>query len=444
MALDTTQEFNSKSAPGWWRLDNAAKIYPAIRTSRWSSVYRVSLELKEDIDPEILYKALRQTLQRMPTFAVRMRAGVFWYYFEPNKKPPLLYQDVQYPCAHIDAAKNNGYLFKVRYYRSRIALEVFHSLADGTGGMVFLKTLTAQYLRLRYNIKIPCTDGVLDINESAEAEETEDAYKRYVNLGKTRSRVESRAYQVKGAKEPEGVLHVITGRLPAEALIRQAKQYGATVTEYLTAVYMYAVYQQQCELPRKRYAPVKISVPVNMRRFFPSQTVRNFSLFVNPEIDPNAGSYTFEEIVQQVHNFLQLEVNAKALNAQMAANVRSEKNLFVRVLPLCIKRAALSAYYHFAGETRFSGTLSNMGVIRLPEAMAPYVERASFILGRSKVNSNACAVATLGNSVYITFSRSIEEAQIERSFFTFLIRSGVPVCIRSNGQEQADEFESKD
>ena len=145
----------------WYRLDNAAKLYPSIKTSRWSSVYRLSVSLTEPIDKALLERAADIALKRTRAFSLSIKRGLFWFYFEQNSSAPEIYEDVLYPCSNIQPRLNNGLLFKLRYYQNRIALEVFHSLSDGSGGMSFLKTVTAQYLELKYNIKIPAQYGVL-------------------------------------------------------------------------------------------------------------------------------------------------------------------------------------------------------------------------------------------------------------------------------------------
>ncbi|MBS1413277.1 MAG: hypothetical protein HPZ00_08215 [Christensenellaceae bacterium] len=423
----------------WYRLDNAAKLYPSIKTSRWSSVYRLSISLAEPVDKNLLEQAAAIAVKRTPAFNLRIKRGLFWFYFEQNGNEPIIYEDVLYPCANIQPRLNNGFLFKLRYYQNRIALEVFHSLADGSGGMSFLKTVTAQYLELKYNIKIPACCGVLDANAPPDAEEMEDAYKKYANLSRRRSRKEDAAFQCGGEALPAGCLNIITAHMPLEALINQAKKYKCSLTEYLVSVYIWAIYGIQCSMHRRQYKPVKISVPVNMRRFYPSRTLRNFSLFVNPGIDPGLGEYTFEEVTRQVHYFMRYEINAKALNAQMAANVGSERNPAVRIMPLFIKKFALGMVYKMAGESRFSGTLSNLGEIEFPEEMKKYITDAAFILGRGRVNSTAAAMLSYNKNVVLTFSRSVQNAEVERRFFTFLIKNGVQVKIESNNPEEEQD-----
>lgn len=61
----------------WMRLDNAAKLYPAVRTKNWCNVFRISITLNEQIDPEILQAALNVTIKRFPSIAMRLCQGFF-------------------------------------------------------------------------------------------------------------------------------------------------------------------------------------------------------------------------------------------------------------------------------------------------------------------------------------------------------------------------------
>ena len=74
----------------WYKLDNAAKLYPAIKSKRWTAVYRVSIKLFRPVDKDLLQEALDITTDRMSVFSCRLKAGLFWYYFEKNKKRAMV------------------------------------------------------------------------------------------------------------------------------------------------------------------------------------------------------------------------------------------------------------------------------------------------------------------------------------------------------------------
>ena len=292
----------------WYKLDLSANVYPTLQRKNFSNVYRISLSLNENVQPDILQKALDMTLSRFPTFQVALRKGLFWRYLEPNHRPgPFVQADIANPCMPMHFKSNNRYLIRIYYYEKRISLEVFHSLSDGTGALHFLKTMTAVYLRLLGH-DIPNKEGVLDINAPHDPEELEDAYLRYATSKTGRPRSQGRAYRVRGTKEPFYTLNIICGVIPVDKLRAVSKGYGVTITEYLNAVLLYALLQKQKAEKPFREKPVTLAMPVNLRSFFPSKTLRNFISMVYPSIDPRMGNYTFEEILAHVHNYMRYPV----------------------------------------------------------------------------------------------------------------------------------------
>lgn len=272
----------------WFKLDNAGKLYPAIATSRWSSIFRVSAVLKEPVAPDALQSALDRVLPRFPSMAVCMRRGIFWYYLEANDRPLRVAPDTGHPCLRFRWKENNGYLLRVLYYQRRISVEFFHSLTDGSGGFVFLKTLTAEYLRLK-GARILPGEGVLDVKRKPSPGEIEDAFQR-VPLPKVKlSRRDSPAYRLPGELEPPHTLHVIAALMPFDKVNEQCKRLGATVTEYLAAAILFSAYQIQRREGKRKIRPIRVSVPINLRNLFQTETLRNFSSFVNVEIDPRLG-----------------------------------------------------------------------------------------------------------------------------------------------------------
>ena len=427
-----------KTHPKWMKLDNAAIVYPAAARRDWNALFRLSIELTEDIDPDILSRALERTTARFPSFAVRLRRGLFWYYFEHLDGYPAPQKDVNNPCARLRPKQNGGFAFRVRYYKKRIALEVFHVLADGTGGMSFLKTMVAEYLTMKYGAVIPRDGEVLDCDAAPDPEEYSDGFKN-VECGTAMSRSEAAAYRIKGTDEADGFVHITTGKLPIADALAHARAKGVSLTEYLVAVLVEAVADIQYEECRghrgKKLKPVKVNVPVNLRRFFPINTKRNFSNYVNAGIDPNYGRYDFDETLTAVHHFLGTEVTAKMMAARISTNLLTERNAILRVTPLFLKNAVIKLAYEFVGDAKSSTSFSNMGAIRLPAEMEKYVPRADVILGPLSRNRVICAAASYKDTLYLNFTRTIKEPKLERRFFSRLVELGIPVTIESNQRD---------
>ena len=426
------KKINHKRHKTWYKLDLSANVYPTLQRKNFSNVYRISLSLKENVQPDILQKALDLTLPRFPTFQVALRKGLFWRYLEANHRPgPFVREDIENPCMPMHFKANNRYLIRIYYYEKRISLEVFHSLSDGAGTLYFLKTLTAVYLRLLGH-EIPNGEGVLDITEKPDSEEFEDAYLRYASSKVGRPRSQGNAYRVRGTKEPFYTLNIICGVIPVDKLRAVSKSYGVTVTEYLNAVLLYALLQKQkCEKPF-RERPVTLAMPVNLRSFFPSKTLRNFISMVYPSIDPRMGDYTFEEILVHVHNYMRYYINPKFLNADIVTNASVQQNPLIRIVPLFIKDFTVRKFYTNVQDGQSSAGLTNVGLTRLPMEMQPYVERFDVLMGQPFSARTNCAIISYRNILTVNFTSSIKETDIERYFFRKLVQDGVPVKIETN------------
>ncbi len=425
----TTKEKNGE----WYKLDLSAIVYPTLQRRDFSSVYRLSVLLKEEIHPAVLQEAVEMTMPRFPTYKVALRKGLFWRYLEPNDRPgPFVYQDIKNPCQPMHFKGNNRYLVRFYYYRNRIAMEAHHSLGDGTGGMCLLQTVTANYLRLLGHEEIENEGFVLDIHETPDKEELEDAYMKYANAKVCPPRPGEKTYRVRGTKEPFYTLNIVGGIMSSAEVMAVAKRYKATITEYLNAVLLYALLTKQQKEWHLRLRPVKIAMPVNLRRFFPSKTLRNFITMIYPGIDPRLGDYTFEEIVVHVHNYMRYYINEKFLRGDITTNAATQSNPFIRVVPLFIKDFVVRQFYTKVQDRNSSAGLTNMGVLHVPEGMKPYIERFDIYMGQPFSSRTNCAIISFEDTLTINFASSIMEADVERYFFRKLVQDGIHVKIESN------------
>ena len=428
-----TQNLSPARSLRWMRLDNAAKIYPAAKRRNWNNFFRISATLTEPIDTGVLASALDVTARRFPSIAVRLRRGVFWYYLEEIPKTPSIQPEKSCPLAHAPFHEVRQCAFRVLVYKNRVAVEFFHALTDGTGALVFVKTLLAEYLSEKYGLSVPAEKGVLGRLEEPSPEELEDSFARYAG-DVTASRAESTAYHLSGTPERDGYKNLVTMMIPAERLRACAKEHGVSVTELLCAAMMQAIGELQAEkVPNVRHRkPVKVLIPVNLRNLFPSRSLRNFASYITPEIDPRMGDCSFSELCSLVHHKMGLENNRRTMRAKFAANVASERSPILRVMPLFIKNIAMKAVFDAVGECKSCLCLSNLGRVELPEVMVPYVQRMDFIIGVQARAPHDCGVVTWGDTVYINCIRSIQEPELEYRFYRVLHRLGLPVKVESN------------
>lgn len=433
--MQTRKEKQRTEKRTWYQLDLSAIVYPTLQRRDFSSVYRLSVVLKETIRPDVLQKAVDLSLKRFPTYKVAIRKGLFWRYMEPNDRPgPFVQPDIKNPCMPMSFKANNRYLIRIYYYDRRISLEAHHSLGDGTGGMCVLQTITAVYLRLLGH-SVSNGGFVLDIDESPHPEELEDAYMRYANAGVKPPRPGEKAYRVRGTKEAFYTLNIIDGIMSVKQVVAVAKQYQATVTEYLNAVLLYALLEKQKRERHLRERPVRIAMPVNLRRFFPSGTLRNFISMVYPSVDPRLGEYSFEEIVIEVRNFMRYYINEKFLKGDITTNAATQKHPLIRVVPLFLKDFTVRQFYARVQDRHSSAGLTNMGAMKVPEDMEPYIERFDIYMGQPFSSRTNCAVISYHDILTVNFASSIVEADVERYFFHKLVQDGIHVKIESNRTE---------
>ena len=417
----------------WVRLDNAAKIYPAARRKNWSNLFRQSVTLTEDVDVQVLQNALDVTVKRFPSIAARLRKGAFWYYLQQVESAPQIREEYSYPLMFMSNEEMRRCAFRVIAHEDRIAVEFFHSLTDGTGAMIFLKSLTAEYLEQKYGISIPAEAGVLDRRQEPQEEELEDSFLKYAG-NVVASRKDTNAWKMRGVPLPGGVLNLTCFRLPVKETLALAHNQGVSLTVFLSAVMMQALMNLQKEKERsfRKLKGIKLLIPVNLRQLFPSKTLRNFAMYTIPEIDPRLGEYTFAEICKVIQHKMGSEITPKHMSTVIATNVNDERNPLVRLIPLPVKNVVMKAIFDSVGERKSCLTLSNLGLVKVPQAMEPYIRRFDFILGVQAAAPYNCGVVSYGDTVYINFIRNTRDAELERHFHLVLRDMGIPVTVESN------------
>ncbi len=417
----------------WMMLDNAAKIFPAARRRNWSNVFRLSATLYEEVDREALRTALDVTVRRFPSIAVRLRSGMFWYYLQEIPAAPDIIEEGPYPLARMPFDDIRECAFRVIVYERRIAVEFFHALTDGNGGLVFLKTLVAEYLYQKHGVKVPPGDGILDRLEEPDEAELEDSFIKYAGK-RPLSRADTTAFKITGERVVDGFKTNTTFILDAKTVAAEAKKRGVTVTAYLVAALMLATVNIQKKRVRraKKWRPVKVLIPVNLRKLFPSRTLRNFVLYATPGIDPRMGEYSFDELCEIVHHQMKLQITDKQMAGMIATNVNSERSLILRATPLFLKNIVMKLIFNAVGEKKSCFSFSNLGLVSLPEALSAYVERLDFVLGVQASAPYNTSLITYNGKMNLNVIRNIHEPVLERALYEVLRDLSLCPTVESN------------
>lgn len=419
----------AKSKNAWRRLDNTAKIFPVIANENMSQVFRVSVTLKQPVQPEALQQALEDILPHMRNFQVKLRRGIFWYYFEENKKVPQVQRENTYPCRYIDPHGNQKFLFRVTYYGRRINLEVFHALTDGLGAVNFLNCLTSQYLRLAQG-----ESGFWTVDDGKSPSEqdfqVQDSYLENYREMEHHSYSSKPAYRLEGDYLPLGTGQVLHGYVKVAELKKICHSHGVSITKYLAAALVWSIWQEYLE-GRTCKRPVVLNLPINLRAFFGSDTMANFfavtmigHLFRNPDI-------TFHALLQKISRQMDKKIDREHLEESISYNVSNEKKWYLRAIPLFIKSPALGLVFRMK-DRAYTMTLSNVGPIRVDPEYEGAIERFHIMIGVSRSQPLKCAVCAYGDEMVVTFTSVFADSRLQHRFFRKLKEDGVGVRLEGN------------
>jgi NRPS condensation-like uncharacterized protein len=413
----------------WMRLDNAAKIYPAVQSEELTSIFRLSCVLKERIKIKPLLQAIHKIEDRFPYYKVKPEKGFFWYYLEFQDEPIPLRPDLGIPCR---AFTKNDLIFRILVKDNRLSVEFSHILTDGGGGFEFLKTLLFTYFE-SCCITIKDTIPFLNPDDTPLEEEFEDAFSKHFQEKIPSPKKKSKSFHVPFNLNDPPRFNVLVAKIPLTDIARISKASKVSVTEYLVSVYLYAlqaIYNRLSNFKKRRQRKIfRIQVPVNLRKIYPSKTMRNFSLFVTPEIDLSLGQYTFEEILKTVHHIMQLETDKKLINKIIARNVGAERNVWLKNTPLFIKSLILYFTYRIAGTNLYSGVITNLGKVSFGEADT-LIDYFVFIPPPpNKTLKVNCGVLGFDNNLVMSFGNITRSRDLEREFLTFLIKQDIRVKV---------------
>lgn len=423
-----------KPARKWRRLDNAAKIFPPTSSGRDPKVFRFVCELQENVDPAALRRAAERTLDEFPFFRYTLRHGVFWYYLEDSDIPPTVAEEDEAPCQPLyDGATSP--LFRVLYYRTRLSLEVYHVLTDGTGALHFLRTLVTRYLQEAHGDALSGADLSLGFDASAY-QRMGDSFDKYYTGGARRQKGDPHAYRLRGERLQNCGIRVTIGEMPVDRVLAEARARGTTVTVLLAACLLTAVGEEMALRDRGRR--VVATIPVNLRNYFKSDTARNFFSLVNIGVDFERTPCELEDVIAAFANEMRARLTREYLQNRLNSLASLEHNPFVRPLPLSLKNPIMKLAGRVADRSA-TVSVSNVGRVAMPDALAPYIRKFDVFITTSDLQMCSCSY---GNILSLGFTSAFVSSDVEQRFFRTLTAMGIPVTISSNA-EDGPETEAK-
>ena len=415
----------------WRRLDNAAKIFPPTSTKNDPKVFRFACELTEPVVPEVLRAALDRTLKIFPFFRSILHKGMFWYYFEDSQLKPEVLEENLPPCAPLYNKNKKQLLFRVFYYRNRISLEVYHALCDGTGALDFLRVLVYHYLTLKYPRELGSIEPPIDCGASV-SQKMDDSFEKYYKRESLKMDKQEWAYRLRGSRLPQSRIRIVEGVLSAKAVLAKAREYHGTMTEFLAAALMCAVHGVMNLRDEKK--PVVVTVPVNLRKYFPSESARNFFSVINVGYRFKQAE-DFPQVVQKVGEVFKQELTQERLGARMNKLAALEHNYFARAVPLGVKDISLY-FANLVAEKQVSVALSNLGRISMPQEFAPYIRLFDVFTSTKKLQLCMCSYQ---DNLVLSFTSPFVSAEIQRRFFRILTQMGLEIEIVTGTENEEAE-----
>ena len=409
---------NQKKAR-WRKLDNAAKLYSAASNKKDTRVFRFYCELKEEVEPILLQKALDQTMETFPMFLMVLRKGLFWHYLEPCNLHPIVKEEYKEPCSRLYIKDKKNLLFEVTYYKKRINFEVFHVLTDGTGATEFLKELVTNYLYLVH--KEEGLEQVSMLPEDMTVQDQEDdSFLKYYSKDQRRPKEKKiHAFQIRKKKKDGHHLHVHESVVPVQNVLKRSRELGVSMTVFLTAVYLMAIHEEMSKMQEKR--PVVLMVPVNLRKFFPSTSMLNFFNWIEPGYDFTKQDNSFEAVLEYTKEFFKEQLTKEKMSAHISELLALELHPILRLAPLELKNLCIHAGAKFS-EKNVTAIFSNMSVVKMPESYVPYIERFGVYTNTPKLELCLCSFQ---DKLSFAFTSRYDTENIERNFYRMLKEQGI-------------------
>lgn len=424
----------------WYRLDNIGKFYSSQAGRSSQTVFRYSAEVADDVDPDILQHALDRAIAQFPSFNVHLLNGMFWHYLEQSEDQVLAEPEHLPICSRLHYGPKSK-LFRVSYYQGRINLEVSHMISDGRGAINLFKALLHEYVAERYDVQ-----GVPSDYDGSDSDKAENSFDKYYERSKAGSAPGTKIYRLSGMKDrtaPTFMEYHVGMRHVLDA----AHACDVSLTSYMIAAIICAI--RDIMPSRARHRAIRVDIPVDLRGFFKSETVRNFygMTFVTytPAEAPDGGhdgllaDEPLSDIAQHVQEQLGHATSRERIEAHMNRMVALEKNPALRLAPSPVKDWVLELARFFT-DRETTTTVSNLGRITLDERLGRYVRTVNILTTPAGLNFTVCS---FGDDLSIGISTVNRDLNVIKNLCRVLKAEGITGSMNIGGVYVEDAVEGR-
>lgn len=440
----------------WVRLDNASNIFLAARTATDTKVFRLTAQFEEPVKPDVLQKALDIVYAQYPLYHSVLRRGIFWYYLEESGLKPKVMLETRNPCTQIYHYDKQELLFRVMYRHERVHMEVFHALSDGTGALWFFQDLITEYLHLQEVAEISRSARANQAGARTSEEQLENSFFRYFKRSGQKNFEEAAesalahmptaaeneeevpdyslkafgksVYRIQGTRTPDDRMNVVEMDMSVKSVLELAHQYNASLTVYLCALFMEAVLKA-APLNSPKEKKIRLSLPVNLRQFFPSKSARNFftAIYLSYTFQEQK-EFDFQSVCDSLQSQLKSNLKKEQLQKRLNKLISFEYHPLIRGVIRPVKDLALKGI-NFLNNRQITLALSNLGRVSIPEPLAEKVKLLAF---QTSAVRPQCSVVSFNDRLTISFTSPFTETRFQKEFVRSLTEKGVEVTVAAN------------
>ena len=401
-------------------LDDQAKIFTLASNKKYSSIFRFTVKLKEEVNREILQKAVELALEKYKVYKVKIKNGLFWHYLVENEMDPIILKETENPFKKVNVKENNKYLFRVTYIESRINLEVFHALTDGSGAIIFLKEILYRYLELKY----PKELEFVKVNKEDIVVDSENAYIKNYEKKMKKTFKDKKAYQLQGEEVTDGVIQLKHYHMNLTEVKNQTKQMDCSLSMYIIAMIVYALYEGNYKTSEDSN-PINLCVPVSLQKYFETNTMSNFVSHITVTLDLIKNSeYTFEKILDIVKEQFEIKLSKEKMVETISTESAMTHHPIINYIPLPLKKIAISLG-SLKLKRNITMTISNLGKFDIDEKYSNYIDNILVILSPDWAEKMKCGICSYKDNLIVSFGTTLNNNQIEKEFIKILEKNNI-------------------
>lgn len=392
------------------KLDKQAEVFTLVSNSKYCSVFRFTVVLKEKINEEKLLTSYVLTLEKYKALKVRLKGKLFDYVLEENNSNPLVFKVEKEPnFSKINTKDNNEYLIKVCFSNNIIWFDFYHALTDGTTGMLFVKECISRYLELCYEDKLE----KIYVNDTKKYIDSKDAYLENCKDFKKISYPFLEGYRITGNTIKNNIIQMNHFEINVNLLKSKAKEFECTLSMYIAALIGFTIYEISKKDKNVNKKPINLCIPISLNKYFETDTLSNFfsHMFITIDLKNNK-EYTFEDIVKEVKKQFEEKIKLEKIMGVIAGNVSKMNNIILKCIPLKIKKGAF-VLGSLKLKKQFTMTVSNIGKIEFEDRFYEFIENSYVTLACDWAEKVKCGISSYKENITITFCKNIEETIFE-------------------------------